>query len=177
VLSRIKQYDAVLIDGDHNWYTVIKELRQIDRHSRKSGRLFPLTILHDIGWPYGRRDLYYNPSTIPKAFRHPYARKGMLPGVSRLVKEGLNANLCNATTENTVRNGVLTAIEDFIQETKGSLRLVQVPGFFGLGILFSRQLPEENKAFASFLDVWDLPEEVRQYVQQLESARVQRMGS
>jgi hypothetical protein len=70
-----------------------------------------------------------------------------------------------------------TAVEDFLQETKHSLWLIQVPGFFSLGVLFSPQLPDENEAFAKFLHLWDLPEEVRQYVQQLETARVQLLAA
>ena len=58
-LPLVEQCDLVLIDGDHNWYTVFNELKLIEKLSDKQSQPFPLILLHDIGWPYGRRDLYY----------------------------------------------------------------------------------------------------------------------
>src|SRR5262249_51886041 len=107
----------------------------------------------------------------------PFARKGMRPGVSGLVDGGMNGHLCNATTENTPCNGVLTAVEDFLKETKHALRLVQVPGYCGLGILFPVQLPEQNEAFAKLIQLWDLPQPLKQYVQMLELNRTQLMAN
>jgi hypothetical protein len=68
------RFDCVIIDGDHNWYTVFNELRFIEKRKllRDGGTVF----LHDVGWPYGRRDLYHTPESIPKEFRHPYAKSG-----------------------------------------------------------------------------------------------------
>ncbi len=48
-----------------------------------AGTPLPVLILHDVGWPYGRRDLYYTPETIPEEFRQPYEQAGMLPGHKR----------------------------------------------------------------------------------------------
>ncbi|WJH32485.1 class I SAM-dependent methyltransferase [Paenibacillus sp. CC-CFT747] len=83
VLPVLRDVDAVLIDGDHNWYTVYHELKIIEKLPR-----FPLVLLHDIEWPYGRRDLYYNPSTIPSKHRQPYSTLGILPGQSELAEGG-----------------------------------------------------------------------------------------
>ena len=68
-LPLLKDYDAILLDGDHNWYTVYHELNCIN-DSFKGKEKFPLILLHDIGWPYGRRDLYYNPENIPDVDRN-----------------------------------------------------------------------------------------------------------
>jgi predicted O-methyltransferase YrrM len=56
-------YDCILIDGDHNWYTVFNELRLIRERGllRRGGMIF----FHDVERPYGRRDMYYQPDTIP----------------------------------------------------------------------------------------------------------------
>src|SRR3990172_3274569 len=81
-LPEVGPMDAVLIDGDHNWYTVFHELKLIERLSREHHHGFPLVMLHDIGWPYGRRDMYYDPETIPEEYRQPYLRKGMRPRVA-----------------------------------------------------------------------------------------------
>ena len=101
-----------------------------------------MLILHDVLWPYGRRDLYYTPETIPEQFRHPYAQRGMRPGRSELLPEGgggVSPTLNNALFEGGPRNGVMTAVEDFIAESDEALRLVVVPIYFGLAIVVSEE--------------------------------------
>ena len=56
--------------------------------ARTPGAPLPLLILHDVGWPYGRRDLYYAPEQIPEEFRQPYDRRGMMPGQRELARRG-----------------------------------------------------------------------------------------
>lgn len=134
-LTEIDSPDVVCIDGDHNWYTVVNELRLLaDRCDGPDS--FPITLLHDVGWPYGRRDLYYDPQTIPDAQRHPYAEQGIVPGRKRLGPEGFNAHLANAQHEGTPRNGVRTAAEDFVAEREG-IELHTMAGINGLGIVLS----------------------------------------
>ena len=65
--------DAALIDGDHNWFTVVPRAADARPRSReRPDRPCPVMILHDVLWPYGRRDLYYEPSRIPDEYRQPY---------------------------------------------------------------------------------------------------------
>ncbi|ASS96790.1 class I SAM-dependent methyltransferase [Peribacillus simplex] len=135
VLPFLTDYDAVLLDGDHNWYTVYHELKMIEQNAINRGK-FPLVFVHDIEWPYARRDLYYSPESIPEPFRKPYAKKGMLPGLSELIEnDGVNFVLNNALYEGGERNGVLTAVEDFLKETELPISFYQVSGSNGLGIL------------------------------------------
>ena len=130
--------DIFLIDGDHNWYTVINELRAIAQNAKEQSRAFPLIFLHDVHWPYGRRDLYYSPDRIPSEFRKPYARHGISTRRSELMERGgYNYKHFNALSEGGTQNGVLTAIEDFVDESGGKFRLYTVPGFHGLGILYA----------------------------------------
>ena len=135
VLSKISDYDVILIDGDHNWYTVYHELKLIEKNCED----FPLVVLHDIGWPYGRRDLYYNPDLVPENFLNPYKRAGLKKGVSNLIEDGLNSHLNNSIYENNFRNGVLTAVEDFISESSLDLELYTIPAYHGIGFVFSRK--------------------------------------
>jgi GT2 family glycosyltransferase len=145
VLSQLNDYDAILIDGDHNWYTVYNELKLIEQNFK--GKKFPLVFLHDIGWPYARRDLYYNPENIPEEYRQPYEKKGLYPGKSELEEEsGLNYFLNNAVRDDTSKNGVLTAVEDFISESELKFSFIIIEAFFGFGILFPR-----NKGIESFV--------------------------
>src|ERR1700679_780633 len=46
-------FDCILIDGDHNWYTVHEELKTIsDRRLLRPGGI---VFFHDVDWPWGRR--------------------------------------------------------------------------------------------------------------------------
>ena len=145
-ISEIESCDIVLIDGDHNWYTVYNELKLLEKKFTLQD--FPLIILHDVSWPYGRRDLYYNPESIPLEFRHEFKQLGMSPNQNELLPEGgINHNLNNATTENTPKNGVLTAIEDFLKETTLNLSFYKINGFHGLGIIYC-----DNDSFSTKLD-------------------------
>ena len=103
--------DAALIDGDHNWYTVYNELRLLREVARDAGAPLPVMILHDVGWPYGRRDLYYAPETIPEEFRQPYAQAGMRPDAqaAHAVRRRASTRPCTTPqVEGGPRNGVMT---------------------------------------------------------------------
>ena len=142
-------FDCILIDGDHNWYTVFNELRLI--HERGLVRPGGYIFLHDVDWPYGRRDLYYQPDTIPAEFRHPFARKGIVRGQDSLAETGgWNSHLANATHEGGARNGVMTAIEDFLAEHRDAYRFFWIHYQWGLGVLQPRSNdPSANASFES----------------------------
>ena len=134
-LAHVGDVDIVLIDGDHNYFTVLRELRLLAKH-QPAGSGFPLVLLHDIHWPYGRRDLYYDPDAIPPAHRQPHRRLGLRPDRAEpCVEGGFNAHLHNGLYENDLDNGVLTAVEDFLAETDARVDLHELPGLHGLGVL------------------------------------------
>lgn len=171
-LDRIGPCDALLIDGDHNWYTVSGELELTDRHVRKAGAVFPLVFLHDVLWPYGRRDLYYDPETVPEAHRQPYARKGMRPeSPDLLASGGLNQHLCNGIYSNQLRNGVLTAVEDFLAERDG-FEFEIVPAVHGLGILVPHARLEQAPALRDVLGEVRVTGRVGAVMEMLEGQRL-----
>ena len=150
VLSRLGSVDAVLLDGDHNWFTVYHELKMLEAAHRFS---FPLVLFHDVAWPFARRDMYYAPARIPEPYRHSYAAGGVRPREGKLIEGGgLAPELYKAEHEGGTRNGVLTALEDFLLETDIALRLEVVPVDFGLGLLASEALQERRPALRSLLD-------------------------
>jgi GT2 family glycosyltransferase len=173
ILSDIEGVDLALIDGDHNWYTVLNELRQLTRRAYEDGRRPPVILLHDIGWPYGRRDLYYNPDSIPTAYRQPHARQGIIPGQAELDPQGVNAHLENARLEDTPANGVLTAVEDFIAESSDSWRFHSIPGLSSLGVLLTAARSEDAEPLRRLLDAVDSPEFLRAQCDAIESARME----
>ena len=143
VLPELPAVDVALVDGDHNWFTVFHELRLLFEAADRDRCAPPIVLCHDVAWPYGRRDLYYNPDTIPPAWRQPYRQAGMVPGSSDLVgARGVNADFFNAEREGGPRNGTLTAIEDFLAAGTATIELLTLPLLNGLGIL----IPEARLA-------------------------------
>ena len=163
--------DVFLIDGDHNWYTVLNELRTIEKTAREQGR-WPVCLMHDVGWPYGRRDLYYSPERIPAEHRQPYAQRGIAMGRSELCLEhGYNAKHQNALTEGGPKNGVRTGAEDFVAGSSERWKLVVFPAFHGLGVLWpAERLPREQSAALERL--LSVSPEVALHMQALEDARM-----
>lgn len=152
-ISTIERPDMVLIDGDHNWHTVINELRAIEDKAAEGGNPLPVILLHDVSWPYGRRDLYYEPDRIPPTERQPYARGGIRPGQSDVdTAGGFNNHLANARHEGGPRNGVLTAVEDFMVSSDLELTLVVVPAFNGLGVLYRSDLGIDQPDAVGFIE-------------------------
>jgi hypothetical protein len=144
--------DVVIIDGDHNYYTVSEELRLLGERTKGAG--LPLLLFHDVCWPHGRRDDYFAPELIPEEFRQPTAGDGggLFPGEPGLRPGGLPYGR-SAAREGGPRNGVLTAVEDFVAD-RDDLRLVVVPAFFGLGAVWRRDAPWSSD-LADILDPWD----------------------
>jgi Methyltransferase domain len=137
-LRGLEPADALIIDGDHNHYTVLSELRLIAENAGP-GHL-PLLLLHDVGWPHARRDTYYEPERIPAEHRQPLAPDALLaPGVPGIATAGLFFPWA-AAREGGSENGVLTAVEDFMEESDG-LRFALIPAFFGLGVIWSPNAP------------------------------------
>jgi hypothetical protein len=162
-LPAIGSAEMVLLDGDHNWYTVLGELREIDRLNPD----WPLVVLDDVGWPYGRRDMYYDPDVVPAEHRQPF-RNGKVTrfrsGNRRLRRirfaprgDEVSSGFLSARHEGGPRNGVLTAVEDFLAATGRDLLLLAHPGTAGLAIIVSADALRDSaplrQAVASIHDV------------------------
>jgi hypothetical protein len=172
VLPTLAPADAYLVDGDHNWHTVLHELRHIHAATDGASDPGPVIILHDVDWPYGRRDLYYDPNTVPADARQPIMQGGLRPGRSEAVaSDGFNAHLHHADHEGGPRNGVRTAVEDFVAEHPGRYRFESVPGVNGLGFLF-RQAAEETAFAQRIIDFCRLPPAHVALVELLERERL-----
>jgi hypothetical protein len=172
-LREMDRADAYVIDGDHNYYTVSEEIRLIMReHSGDgNGGTAPLLIFHDVGWPHARRDDYYAPDQIPSEYRQPTVEGGgVFPGISDPHPGGLPYKW-PAGHEGGPRNGVLTAIEDFV-ESDDKLHFAIMPAFFGLGVVW-----REDAAYAPGLaEILD-PLDRNPVVQRLEDNRAFHLAS
>lgn len=137
-IGSVKTADIWFIDGDHNWYTVFNELQQIEAHS--AGQPY-LLFLHDVSWPCARRDMYYSPESIPAEFRKPYSSElGITLDQPASFAGGFKGPNW-ALEEGGPRNGVLTAVEDFMAVSQRKLHWLHVPAVLGLGVLVDTNHP------------------------------------
>lgn len=129
--------NLILLDGDHNYYTVSSELALLDR-AWKARDIAGVMLLHDVGFPHGRRDSYYDPTTIPEAqrrafsFKHGVNFSSNKPVLGRGFRgEGVFAW---AMHEDSEHSGVLTAVEDFVK-SRPEYTFRKIDAVFGLGAL------------------------------------------
>jgi len=165
--------DVWFVDGDHNYYTVFHELAVIDAIQKAADR--PLfAFLHDVSWPCARRDFYYAPERVPPGWRHPHSfDHGIrLDEDGVCVGRGLRGmgDFAVAMKAGGPRNGVLTAVEDFLREADTEERplfYVHVPAVLGLGIVFDASADWSN-TLAEFL----LPYHANPLIARLEENRL-----
>ena len=139
VLADLRSAETFFLDGDHNYATVLAELEAIYGNRDEPS----LVVLHDVGWPSGRRDQYYDPDALPPESLHEHSydngvvldNPGVVPGGFR--GEGAFAF---AKVEGGARHGVLTAVEDFLEGKQG-FAFVKVPCIFGLGFVWPTDAP------------------------------------
>jgi hypothetical protein len=140
-LEKLDPADVYLLDGDHNYVTVRAEL---DAIFGGAGDRSPLVLLHDVDWPSGRRDMYYDPESLPPEAVHPHTyERGVVPGREGVVEGGFRGagQFAWARHEGGPGNGVRTAVEDFLAASEQELTFVTVPCVFGLGVVYPALAP------------------------------------
>ena len=162
--------DVVVLDGDHNHFTLSEELRLIGELADRAGHgRFPLLLFHDVGWPHARRDTYYAVDRIPEDKRPPIKRDaGLAPGNPGTDQLGLPYPAA-AAEEGGPANGTVTAIEDFSAGRSG-LRFAIVPAFFGFGIVWHEDMPWSEQVAAILA-----PYDRHPVLQRLEANRVDHL--
>ena len=165
--------DAVLIDGDHNWYTVYHELEALfGPEGTEPPASAPIAVCHDVEWPYGRRDLYYAPERIPETYRQPCSRGGLHPPGPGVTAGGLNFAMCHAEREGGARNGVKTAIEDALAGRESAFRVAWIPVLFGLAIIVPMARLVARPDLTAFLDSLEPSRSLRSICKTTERDRV-----
>ncbi len=171
-LTRVSGADLVMLGGDPNWFTVINELRTATRGIADAARL-PVIVVSATGWPYGRRDGYDDPARIPAGVRQPAEPGGVVPGRSSLVPEGgLFPDRFNAIYENTPQNGVLTAVEDFVEAADIPWTVAHLPGFLGTSLLISDRRAAEHPELKRLVDEFCAGPRATAHAVAIELARV-----
>lgn len=133
--------DIYFLDGDHNYWTVFNELKSIYDTNPNAW-----VVLHDVGFPCARRDMYYDPAGIPKEGLHECSHDHGVNLETGAVQYRAGfwgaGHYAIALDSNTPRNGVLTAIEDFMRN-RHELHYDSIPLIFGLGVI----APSANREF------------------------------
>ena len=123
-LTEISPPELALMYGEPNWYSVTDRLDQLLAISTGRDAPFPVTVVHGVDWPTGRQDSYPNPSAIAIEARQPHRAED---GTER------------ALDRHDLRNGVLTAVEDFLDRFEDDLEAIHIPGLGGAAILVAAQ--------------------------------------
>ncbi|MDQ1747660.1 MAG: hypothetical protein QOD07_1923 [Frankiaceae bacterium] len=135
-----------VVDGDHNYVTVRGEVEAIFAASSQGGPRGAIAVMHDVGWPSGRRDQYYAPDRLPAeaVWPHSFTRGATLDS-TELTREGRGFRgegaFAFALHEGGPRNGVRTAIEDVLAADP-SLAMLTTPMVFGLGVIGDKTHPQ-----------------------------------
>lgn len=142
-LTDLPHAGLYVVDGDHNYVTVRGEVEAI---FADGAPLDTIAVMHDVGWPSGRRDQYYEPDRLAPEGVWPHSfTRGAVPDSAELAAEGHGFRgegaFAFAMHEGGPRNGVLTAIEDVL-DAKPSLGLLTTPLVFGLGVIGHRTDPQ-----------------------------------
>ncbi len=132
--------DVYILDGDHNFSTVTEELNAV---LSCCGKKNVLCFLHDVSWPWARRDLFYSPDVFhDKDYEfdqslhlesEEFTYRGFPSGTTYAMAKEYGGK----------HSGVQTAVDDFLQEHGEYLEYVRIPTLYGLGILISKNLISE----------------------------------
>ncbi|WP_329095732.1 class I SAM-dependent methyltransferase [Actinomadura citrea] len=143
VLPDLPVADLYILDGDHNHAVVRDELAWIMANAPDA-----VVVLHDVLWPCGRRDFYYQPSPLAPQDAHPATTDGPTVWHDELTPAGFVGDGAYTVAERAggPRNGVLTAVEDALDATPG-WRFEIVPAVFGFGVLARTSAPGTDTLF------------------------------
>lgn len=143
-LAELPVADLYVLDGDHNYAVVRAELAWIMASAPDA-----VVVLHDVLWPCGRRDFYYQPSPLTPEDTHPATADGPTVWHDDLTPAGFvgDGDFTVAEHAGGTRNGVLTAVEDALDEAAGDWRLEIVPAVFGVGVLVRTGAPGAGEIF------------------------------
>ena len=159
----------MILDGDHNYFTLSEELRLIEPSAARA-RGLPLLILHDIGWPLARRDAYYAPERIPRR-ASPAAGPQRLPAPGRArARRRRDAVRLRRRARGRPAQRDPDRGRGLHRRPRPSCGFAVVPAFFGLGFIWHREAPWAG-AVAELLAPWDR----NPVLERLEANRIRQM--
>ncbi|ATY11866.1 class I SAM-dependent methyltransferase [Amycolatopsis sp. AA4] len=134
VLPELPVADLYVLDGDHNYAVVERELSWIFDNAPDA-----VVVMHDLLWPCARRDLYYEPSPLAPEDKHATSADGPTAWHDELTPAGFVGAGAFTVAQHAggERNGVATAVEDVLARPGNEQwRFGLVPAVFGMGVLY-----------------------------------------
>ena len=162
-----------MLDGDPNWATTVAEIEVVVARSREAGVAAPVIVVHNVHWPFGRRDGYHAAAVPVAPLRRPAAAAGLTPGRSRPGNQGLRLVPFVALDEGGARNGVMTAVEDFVAGDRAQWDLVELPGFGGTAVLADQARVAHDPRLRGVLAALRAPDAVRRAGRRAEAGRIE----
>jgi len=153
ILGDIPLGDVYILDGDHNYATVRAELDWILAKAPDA-----IVILHDVLWPCGRRDQYYNADTLDSGGVHEHGDDGSTVWHDEVTPAGFVGlgHFTVAVEAGGERNGVMTAVEDALAaQSTGTHEFALVPAVFGLGIIYPTRDQERADRLRAALEPYN----------------------
>ena len=173
ILDSLPAADVVLIDGDHNWFTVYYEINLLLGPVEAPRPNPPILVFHDTSWPWARRDAYYEVSRIPEDFQQPHGLGPISPRACGWAKDGIDMGLVCAATEGGPRNGVRTAIEDGFVDREAEFDIRSLGAFFGLTVAVPRARLEKAPEIGTVLQDLSPSPSLRSMIDLLELGRLE----
>jgi len=164
--------NAVLLEGDLNYHTTYGDLSEIEKLARRQSIDFPTVFVRSASWPYAKRDMYYDPESLPRSARHDYARSGMTPWSCGLKERMINFPFANARHEGGPKNGVWLAVTDFLANCSLPLKQFLLPSNNGLGLIYRK----DSKADQFINQHLLIPERIRLFLETCEIARINEIN-
>lgn len=138
-LDDFQDYDAIFIDGNPNWYTVYNELNIVEKNCKK----FPLIFVCNSSFPHERRDTYYYFDCIPFNYQHVHSKNLVIfqDIHDKSKRITIKDDDYHAIYQNSQKNGVLTAIEDYIKTTTLNVDKTLVDSETGIQLVYFKNHP------------------------------------
>ena len=167
-LPELDAADAIIIDGDHNYFTLSEELRLIDERTPGAGDAAADAARHRLAAGPPRRLLRAgaDPGRAP-----PAARPRHLPGPGR-AGHGRRTG-CRSPASPRARAGRATASSPRSRTsspTAHELEFARVPAFFGFGVIWHREAAWAARVAAEIAP-WDR----NPVLERLEANRIRHM--
>ncbi len=142
--------DLIILRVTPNWRAVRDALEAVRARANEAGASFPLVVAWNAGWPYGRRDRYPDGDPGPPTPRW-LVHGGLRPGQrAPTLGRGLYAGFTHAGEEYGIKNGVRTAIEDFISDAREGHGHIVAPWRGGAALVYQPRHHDIEKVRAAF---------------------------
>ena len=130
--------DLYIVDGDHNYWTVSRELAAIAGHA--GGERPLVVVMHDTSWPCARRDSYYAAGRVPEPRAHRFDSGLNLQDQTLNDGQSYPGGDVFAWGEEygVPEGGVLTAIEGSPLSDENRWWRLAIPSFYGVMILVEK---------------------------------------